>query len=447
MILTSFTNSEAIKLSIIIICIFLSAFFSMSETVVSSVSEVKVKTAVEERKSGSKKALNLIENYDRTLTTLLVGNNIVNTLMSILSVALFAAFIKNKNYVDLTATAVMTVTLLIFGEIMPKTLGKKYCETIIYKIAAIVNIISILLFPIVIIFRGIQKLFTGKEVKVEVSENELENILDTMEEDGSIEATEVELIKNVFDLNDRTVEDIMIHRMDVTAFDVDTPLSEIKDILLESMYSRIPVFEGDKDHIVGILNERDFLNLLVKNRPIKVKDIMRPVTFVSKTMKVGDLIKFLQKEQTHLAVVLGEYGDTLGIVTMEDALEELVGEIYDEHDEITAPADTVMMLEDGCYLVDGEIFVDDLFEKLEIGQAPEDTHQKLSSWLFEQGEELPEIGMKHTIVDNFTKLNEETQEYEDYSKDIIFEIDEVEEKRISRVKITIVDHVEQQDEE
>ncbi len=436
----AFTKTEGILLAIIIVCIIFSAFFSMSETVFSSVTQAKLKTAVEDRKPGSKKALYLTENFDKTLTTLLVGNNIVNTLMTVLSVPLFSSFIKHDNYVSLVSTAVMTVTLLIFGEITPKTIGKNHADSIVYKISNIVYVISVILFPIVIIFRGLQRVLTGKNVQSEeISEDELETILDTMEEEGSIESEEVELIKNVFDLNDRTVEDIMIHRMDVTAIDYTSKAEDIKDLFLESQYSRIPLFAEDKDHIIGIIHERDFFAAYFKNKNVNIKRIMRKPLFVSKTMHVSDLIKHMQKVKTHLAIVKGEYGDTLGIVTMEDALEELVGEIYDEHDDVIEDVNKLEKLEDGSYQVDGEIYVDSLYDLLGIGNAPEDTTTTLSTWLFEQLESLPKVGNTIVVPQSYTKINEETEEYEDYNKNIIFEVTEVTEGRISKVKISIVD--------
>lgn len=441
---TNFTTKHIVILVIIIISIMLSAFFSMSETVFSSVNDVKLKTAVEERKSGSKKALYLCENFDKTLTTLLVGNNIVNTLMSVLAVTLFAAFIKNESYVSLVATAVMTVVLLIFGEIMPKTIGKKYCDTLCFRLSPFIYLLTIILYPIVIVFRGLQKLVSS-EVKSDISEVELESIIDTMEEEGSIESDEVEYIKNIFDLNDRSIEDIMVHRMDVVAIDVTTPIEEVKNVFFESMFSRIPVYDGDKDHIIGILYERDFLKEYINKKNVNIKKLMRPAKYVNKAMKVDDLIHELQKCKMHMAIVLGEYGDTQGIVTMEDALEEIVGEIYDEHDEVLEDVNEIKTLEDGSYLVSAEIYVDYLYRELEIGDAPEDSTQKLASFLFEESEEIPEVGNQVKTISKFTKFNEETESYEDYTKEITFEIAEVEDNRIIKVKVMVADYVEEEE--
>ena len=447
----SFTQKEGIFLAIIILCIFLSAFFSMSETVFSSVNSAKIKTAVEDRKSGSKKALYLTDNFDKTLTTLLVGNNIVNTLMTVLSVPLFASFIKNESYVSLVSTIVMTVVLLVLGEITPKMLGKRYCDSICFKIAGIVYIFTIILFPLVIVFRGLQRLISGKKQSTadEISEDELNTILDTMEDEGQIETDEHEIIKNVFDLNDRTAEDIMVHRMDVVAIDVESKVEEIRETLLKVQYSRLPVYEGDKDHIVGILYEREFLSECLKGNKVNIRKIMRQPKFVSKAMHVDELIKEMQRSKTHIAIVLGEYGDTLGIVTMEDALEEIVGEIYDEYDEVEPDRAKITKLSDNSYEVDGEIYVDDLFEELELGAVPDETTKTLSAWLFEQFENLPNVGDVKVIPVSYTRQNEESGDYEDYNKNVSFEVSEVDDVRIKTVKITITDQDsdEKEDEE
>ncbi len=438
---TSFTQKEGIFLAIILLCIILSAFFSMSETVFSSVNSAKIKTAVEDRKAGSKKALYLTDNFDKTLTTLLVGNNIVNTLMTVLSVPLFASFIKNESYVSLVSTIVMTVVLLVLGEITPKMIGKKYCDSICFKIAGIIYAFTIILFPLVIIFRALQKLISGKKQSTadEISEDELNTILDTMEDEGQIETDEHEIIKNVFDLNDRTAEDIMVHRMDVVAIDVESSVEEIRETLLKVQYSRLPVYEGDKDHIIGILYEREFLSECLKGNKVNIRKIMRQPKFVSKAMHVDELIKEMQRSKTHIAIVLGEYGDTLGIVTMEDALEEIVGEIYDEYDEVEPDRAKITKLSDDSYVVDGEIYVDDLFEELELGAVPDETTKTLSAWLFEQFENLPNVGDVKVIPVSYTKQNSDTGEYEDYNKNVSFEVSEVDDVRIKTVKITITD--------
>lgn len=430
-------------LALLIILVLFSAFFSMTETVFASVSEAKIKNYVEERKTGAKKALFCVEHFDRTLTTLLVGNNIVNTALSTFALTFFMGFIRNGN-LELISTAIITIVLLIFGEITPKTIGKKYNDKLVLFLAPIIYVISYILLPISIIFMGIQKIFTGKKNNdSQVNESELETILDTMVEDGEIEDDEHEYIKNVFDLNDRTVEEIMVPRVDMVAIEDTTSIDEVKNIFIREQYSRIPVYHEDKDHIIGIIYERDFFEAMAKNIELKnVKQLMRNVLFVNKKMTVDALIKTLQESKTHMAIVSGEYNDTLGLVTMEDALEEIVGEIYDEHDEGSVKQKLITKINDNTYMVDGDMFVSDMFEEIGLGEAPEGA-SKLSTWMFESQEDLPKIGDKMTYISCFTDQNE-NGEYEDYAKKIVLEIVEVDDRRIETVKVTVDDATEEE---
>lgn len=430
-------------LALLIILVLFSAFFSMTETVFASVSEAKIKNYVEERKTGAKKALFCVEHFDRTLTTLLVGNNIVNTALSTFALTFFMGFIRTGN-LELISTAIITIVLLIFGEITPKTIGKKYNDKLVLFLAPIIYVISYILLPISIIFMGIQKIFTGKKNNdSQVNESELETILDTMVEDGEIEDDEHEYIKNVFDLNDRTVEEIMVPRVDMVAIEDTTSIDEVKNIFIREQYSRIPVYHEDKDHIIGIIYERDFFEAMAKNIELKnVKQLMRNVLFVNKKMTVDALIKTLQESKTHMAIVSGEYNDTLGLVTMEDALEEIVGEIYDEHDEGSVKQKLITKINDNTYMVDGDMFVSDMFEEIGLGESPEGA-SKLSTWMFESQEDLPKIGDKMTYISCFTDQNE-NGEYEDYAKKIVLEIVEVDDRRIETVKVTVDDATEEE---
>lgn len=439
----SFLTINGGLLALLIILVLFSAFFSMTETVFASVSEAKIKNYVEERKTGAKKALFCVEHFDRTLTTLLVGNNIVNTALSTFALTFFMGFIKTGN-LELISTAIITIVLLIFGEITPKTIGKKYNDKLVLFLAPIIYIISYILLPISIIFMGIQKIFTGKKNNdSQVNESELETILDTMVEDGEIEDDEHEYIKNVFDLNDRTVEEIMVPRVDMVAIEDITSIDEVKNIFIREQYSRIPVYHEDKDHIIGIIYERDFFEAMAKNIELKnVKQLMRNVLFVNKKMTVDALIKTLQESKTHMAIVSGEYNDTLGLVTMEDALEEIVGEIYDEHDEGSVKQKLITKINDNTYMVDGDMFVSDMFEEIGLGEAPEGA-SKLSTWMFESQEDLPKIGDKMTYISCFTDQNG-NGEYEDYAKKIVLEIVEVDDRRIETVKVTVDDATEEE---
>ena len=429
---------------VMIALVILSAFFSMSETAFSCSEKVKIQAAIEDRVTGAKKALFLFNDFNRTITTLLIGNNLVNVALSAIAVTFFIELAISEQIVSLVTTGVITIVLLIFGEIIPKTIAKNYPEQIAYKVAIVIIILSYLLFPIVWFFTVIQKLFTKKKDEESYDENELGVILDTMEDEGSIEKDESELIQNVLTLNDRTVEDIMVPRIQMEAINYNSKLDEVKEFMIKNHYSRIPVYKNDKDHIVGMLYERDFFPALLDNPKMSWKRLLKPVKFVAATMKVDALIKELQEAKMHMAIVSGEYGDVLGLVTMEDALEELVGEIYDEHDN---PGDNDLVLEredDGSYIVDGDYFVEDLFEKLGIGDIPEDVPSKVSGWLFTKCESLPEVGFSFDYIAVYTKQNEETEEYEDFAKKLTFAVYKVENRRIVLAKLFITDATEEE---
>lgn len=430
---------------IMIVLIGLSAFFSMSETAFSSSSQVKIRMAVEDRRAGAKKALFLTERFDKTLTTLLVGNNLVNTALSTIAVTFFTQLAISARFVELVSTLVITVTLLIFGEIVPKMIAKLNPEGVALRVSVIVYVLTFVFYPVVLLFVGLQKLISrNKDEKKAIDEQELGVLLNTMEEEGSIEDDEVSMIRNVFDLNDRTVEDIMVPRIKMEAIDYSSTLEEVKEFMLDNAYSRIPVYKKDKDHIVGVLYERDFFPALVKNARMSWKRLIRPVKFVSSAMKVDALIRELQISKTHLAIVSGEYGDVLGLVTMEDALEELVGEIYDEHD---VPGDNDIQFEeqeDGSYIVDGEIYVEDLFKRLNLGDIPEDVPSKVSGWLFAKCESLPTVGFSISYLAMYTMLDEETDTFNDYAKMLTISIYKVEDRRIHLVKVQLRDATEEE---
>ena len=444
--LSVFTESIPFMLVLMIVLIILSAFFSMSETAISSVNEAKLRLLVEERKRGAKKGLELTSKFDKTLITLLIGNNIVNVLLSTIAVYFFIRLAVAEDYVSLVSTAVVTLVLLIFGEIVPKVIAKQHPEALSCAVSWPVYIISLILTPLVYFFLGIQKLFTNKKNKEEASmdEDELNVLIDQMEDEGSIEHDEAKTIRNVFDLNDRTAEDIMVPRINMEAIDYNSTLDTVRTFMIDNAYSRVPVYKKDKDHIVGILYERDFFPALIKNPKMSWRRILRPVKFVSGAMKVDALIEELRSSKTHIAIVSGEYGEVLGLVTMEDCLEEIVGEIYDEHDN---PDDSELRFEeteDGSYIVDADMFVEDLFEKLNIGDCPDDIPSKISGWLFAKCESLPEVGFSMGYTAIYTQLNPETEEYDDYAKHLTLSIFEVENRRITLAKVEIRDATDEE---
>ena len=436
-------------LMIMIVLILLSGFFSMTETVYSTANTVRLQVLAEEGKKSAQKALWIAERYNRALTTILVGNNLVNIALATLAVTFIGKLlVNNADIVEIVSTLSTTVIVLIFGEIMPKTIAKRYADTLAVKLSFIVYIMMFVMFPVVIIFLGIQKLFTRKESEEEkepqVNEAELEAILDTMEEEGAIESEEVELINNILDLNDREVKDIMTPRPDIIAIEDDMEVDEIKNIFFSSKFSRIPVYHNDKDNIIGIIFERDFLTAYIKRKNFRVKSLIKPVKYVSTSMKVNDLIHELQKSKMQMAMVSGEYGEVVGLVTMEDALEELVGEIYDEHDE---KEDELLInkVADNEYIVNANIYLEDLFEDLDLGKKPETQYSKLSGWLYGNCEDIPEEGFNFEYISKYIAKNDE-EDYEEITKRLKFVITKVEDRRVIEAKL-FVEIVEEDEED
>ena len=431
--------------------VILSAFFSMTETVYSTTNTVRLTVLAEEGKKKAQKALGRAEHYDRTLTTILVGNNLVNISLATISVSFFAQIFGTHGYVEIISTAVTTIVVLLFGEITPKTIAKANADSLAVKLSGIVQLIIWILFPIVIIFSGFQKLLhlrdkeTDKEPQV--NEAELEAILDTMEEEGAIESEEVELINNILDLNDREVKDIMTPRPDIIAVSDEMDHDEIKNILFNSKLSRIPVYHGDKDNIIGILFERDFFTAYIKRKNFRIKPLLRPVKYVSTSMKVNDLIHELQKSKMHMAIVSGEYGEVVGLVTMEDALEELVGEIYDEHDE-SIDEMLIQKVDEDEYLINANIYLEDLFDDLDLGKVPETQYSKLSGWLYGSCEDIPEEGFNHVYISKFIAKTDD-EEYEEVIKRLTFVVTKVEDRRIieARLFIEVLEDEDDKDEE
>ena len=429
-----------ILIVVMVVLVLLSAFFSMSETAFSSVSDVKLRVSIEERKAGAKKALSLYESFDKTLIALLIGNNLVNVALSTLAVVWFAYLIEIQDIQSLVSTISVTIVLLIFGEIVPKMIAKRNPERIAIKVAWVIYVISIILYPLILFFLGIQKLLAKKTTEEEsMQEDELEVAIDQMEDTGAIEHDEADLMRKTLDLNDRSVKDIMTPRVKMEVLDSRATLEEVKEFMMDNAYSRIPVFKQDKDHMIGVLYVRDFFPALIKNPKLNWKRLIRPVKFVAATMKVDALIQEFQESKNHLAMVIGEYGEVIGLVTLEDAMEELFGEIYDEHDILGEDDLVFEKQEDGSYLVDADMFIDDAFERLELGGVPDDVPAKLSGWLFEKCEDLPEVGYSFDYLAIYTSEDQETGEYNDYAKMVTLAVAEVKDRRISLVKITVRD--------
>ncbi len=408
--------------------IILSAFFSASETAFSSVNLIRLRQYAEDGRPGAKKALNVAERFDEVLLAILIGNNIVNLASASLATIVATEVLHLGASGAPIATAVMTILIIIFGEILPKSYAKENSESLTLAIGTIYYYMIIIMKPLIKIFMVLKdfvaKLYRKKDDEPSVTEDELNVIIDTMEEEGVLQQDEVEMLQSVLDLSETFVKDIMTPRVDVIAVDVHDSTEHIKNVFLEEKYSRIPVYDESRDNIVGILYERDLFSAIIERgstEDIVIADIMRDPMYVSYTMRVSDLLTRLQLEKQHLAIVADEYGGTAGLVTMEDVLEEVVGEIYDEHDEeeqfFTKKSDTL-------YEVKADIELDELFDIMGIDlDIPEDAYS-LGSWMYSKIEDIPDIG------DMYQYHN------------LVFTIIEVEDRRIKRVKIEVMDSSE-----
>ena len=427
----------------LIILIYFSSFFSSSETAYSTVNIMRLRTNVEEKKKSAKEALWVAENFERTLTTILVGNNIVNIAATTIAAVLLGMLISNPTIANLANVVGMTIIVLIFGEILPKCRAKENAEKICLRNAKVMYFIIKILTPITAFFMWLKhRMVKNKndDASPTVTESELESIIDTMEEEGVIDSDDADLMQGVLDISERTIYDIMVPRVDVVGVEVEMTIEEIKEIFFENKYSRLPVYRGEKDHILGILSERDFFTFLLTRKPnqeFNILNLIKRPLFVSKTMKVDDLIRRMQVEKKHFAIVSDEYGGTSGIVTMEDALEEIVGEIYDEHDDNVIDKD-IIKIDDKTYNVSADMPIDDLYELLELGKAPESSYTNVGGFLYSLAEKIPTEGEVLTW-DSTIYTDNEGEMVEEKLLHLMFTILEVRERRIIRAKLEIIE--------
>lgn len=422
------------QLIVLIILIFLNAFFAASEIAFISLNDAKVS---KQAKSGDKKAkqvLKMLENPSKFLATIQIGITLAGFLSSAFASDAFASRLAPilNNLIPAVSIAVwqsisiiiITIILsfftLVFGELVPKRLAMKNYEKIAFATIGIIRAIYILTIPFVklltVCTNLVSKLFGVSEKDEEVvTEEEIKMMVDEGEEKGSIEENEKELINNVFEFNDTTVSEIMTHRTDIFALNIDMNVNELIEELEEYTYSRIPVYEETIDEIKGILYLKDLLKYVKTKRNIKLKNIIRPAYFVARSKPIDELFKELQKNNNQMAIVLDEYGGTAGLITMEDILEELVGDIFDEYDEIEKEYEKI---DENTYLVSGSINISDLSKILEV-EIEEGDYDTLSGYLQEKLGRIPADEEKPVI---------ETEK-------ITYKIEEYEDKRIIKVKV------------
>lgn len=388
-------------LVIIIFCVLMSGYFSATETAFNTFNRIRLKNQAERGDKKAALAIKLADNYDSLITTILVGNNIVNILSASLGTILFSELLKNDDLGATVSTVVMTVAVLIFGEISPKTIAKNSPERFALFSAPIINAIRIVLTPLNFVFKKWQdllgKIFKSDEDKG-MTEEELISIIEEAEEEGDFDKEESTLIKSAIEFGELVVEDIFTPRIDITAIENGISKEEIAKTFSESGYSRLPVYEDDLDNVIGILYYKDFYSRAFST-DVPISDLLKPVMFVAKTQQVNDLMKELQEKQLHMAIVTDEFGSVAGIVTLEDILEEIVGEIWDEHDEIVEEIKEVGQKE---YIVSGKANTEKLFDLLDIYESPESV--TVSGWVMEVLGKIPEVDDSFTEYGLFVKV-------------------------------------------
>lgn len=363
---------------IILLLLVLSALFSSCETAFSSVNKIRLKNYAAKGNKKAEKALKIANKFEDALTAILIGNNIVNILSTSISTVLFTQILGPGGVG--VATVVMTVLVLIFGEITPKSFAKSHAEQCALMFAEPLSVFMIILKPIVMIFQVIQKLFKPKTEQPSVTEDELKYIIDEIQEQGVLEEQESDLVLSALEFDEITVDEILIPRVNVTAIEKHTPFNEIKEKFLKDMYSRLPVYEKNIDNIVGVITNKSFFRLMNENKE-DITEIIQEIIHISDLKLISEALKEMQKSKMHMAVVMDQYGGTKGIITMEDIIEELVGEIYDENDEVISH---FIKTGENEYEVSGELSISDMLENLNM---PEDiiecSGNSIGGWVME----------------------------------------------------------------
>lgn len=381
------------QIILIAIMVVLSAYFSATETAFSSLNKTRLKAMAEKGNKRAQKTFKLAENYDKLISTILVGNNIVNIACASVSTMLFVEII-NEQSGPAISTLVTTIIVLIFGEITPKSIAKDIPERFAMFSTPFISVLIVILTPVNYLFSQWKKL-ASKIIKDDedskMSQEELLMIVDEVTEEGSLDDDEGDLIKNAIEFTEQEARDILTHRVDLEAVAIDDDKSEIAKLFTKTKLSRLLVYEESIDNIIGVIHLKDFFTEKgITKKPIK--DIMATPVFVQEYEKINDLLKRLQKNKTHMAVVIDEYGGTLGIVTMEDILEELVGEIWDEYDVVE---EDFVEIGENVYNVDGSASFDDFCDFFDFEE--ESDNVSVGGWVTELLGKLPEAGDEVTF--------------------------------------------------
>ncbi|MCM1164578.1 MAG: hemolysin family protein [Lachnospiraceae bacterium] len=413
---------NGMNIAAVVILIALSAFFSASETAISSVNRIRLKNMAENGSRGAARALKILKKYDKALTTILIGNNIVNIATSSLA-TIMAIAVVGEQYGSLVATVVTTLVVLIFGEVMPKGIAKDHAEGVCIGVSAVVSFLMIIFTPFSVLFillkKGVAKLFKSKQ-SVSVTEEELMAIIDEIEDEGVLEQQESNLVRSALMFDEITVDEIITPRVRIVAVDATDSADEVREKFLREEYSRMPVVEKTLDNIIGIINEKDFIKAYEeKGSELMIRELIQETVYLPSMVKISEVLRTMQKKKCHMSVVLDQHGGTLGIVTMEDLLEELVGEIWDESDEVKSP---VTALSDRAFSVYGDVSLNSLrryFSGRDIEASIDSEAHTVAGWVLELFGSIPKSG--------------DATETEKLAVTVL----EAEELRVNRVKIEL----------
>ena len=379
----------------LVILVGFSAFFSASETAFSSLNQIRLKSRAEDGDSSAARVLAMAEQYDKLLSTILIGNNIVNIAAASIGTILFTQMLGAERGATVS-TIVLTIIVLIFGEVTPKSLAKEMPEKVATAVSPFLVLLMALMTPLTWLFTQWKKLlghFVHSGEADTITEGELMTMVSEAENDGELTDRESQLIRSAIEFDDVEVEEILTPRVDVVAVEDDIPLEELAQTFAESGYSRLPVYHGTIDNIIGVVHEKDFYIARLK-KATKIDDLVVPTLYTTGSTQISQLLRTLREQHHHLAVVVDEYGGTEGIITLEDILEELVGEIWDEHDEVT---EDFRKQSDGSWLVSGSASVDDLYEELDLPEEEDIDSNTVNGLVQEKTCHLPKVGDRFTL--------------------------------------------------
>ncbi len=383
---------------LIVILVAMSAFFSATEMAFSTVNRIRLRNYAADGNKRAAKTLKIADDFDRALSAILIGNNVVNIASASIGTLIFTKILGDGPVAATVSTLVMTVVVLIFGEVLPKSLAKENPETFALTVAPILHAIILLFTPFTACLIGIKKLttvfFKNKEHAPSVTEEELKYIIEEIEDEGVLEEQESELVQSALEFDDITVDEILTPRVDVAAVNINDPPKKLLEAFREGNRSRLPVYEKTIDSIVGIINAKAFLNAYLEDPQVSIRSLLQETLFVPPTKKISMLLKEMQHKKLQLAIVVDQYGGTIGIVTVEDILEELVGEIWDEDEDIT---EEIISVGENIYEISGDMNIYDMFEALELDFPKfKSASNSLSGWALEVLERIPETGESFT---------------------------------------------------